>query len=85
MHSHDPSNSVMAGKHEYVGGEYKAVDEKKFKADAYPRYKHTLDAAGQPISKLVADPEEESALEGKWYNTPAQAMRAAKEPVAPKA
>lgn len=78
-HAHDPSNSVMNGRHTHDHAEgYKAVKDEDFKADAYPKYMHSLDASGQPVSVVVADPDGEKALEGNWFETPSAAMKAAK-------
>ena len=79
MHNHDASNAVFSGKHTHDHEEgYKAVADKDFKAAEYPKYLHSLDASGQPISVVVADPDKEAMLEGKWFKSPSAAMKAAK-------
>ena len=83
MHYHDPSNSVMNMQHTHDHAEgYKA--DKDFEAAEYPKYLHSLDASGQPVSVWITDPDREKALEGDWYKTPSAAMKAAKAKSAPK-
>jgi hypothetical protein len=69
-HSHDASNSVVQGNHEYKNGSYVPV-----KAEDLPKYPKYLHKVGESL--LVNSPEEEQAAGDGWFSSPARAARAA--------